>query len=366
MSEGRYGDWRTVSKYSSRTNFIGNCMHPDGCNFRVRTETECGSVSPWSGVANSSAQTTQTPNNSMVRTFSSPTECGVIIQWDRAPSNGSRPQSLQVWIQKRSGEFSSTGVSQYCSTASETTQCTIPSAVLRASPFLLTTDDDVVAKVTVQYSSWKVTYETDSNGYDVAKLGSKPKKVTTISVEKAENSSIDVTWNPPSDEQNLQYELVWNNGVGTLDEFPQYVPLTQPYTFALRYNRGNLRPGKEYVFKVRAINSCGSGEFSEPSKLSINQAPSRPDTPVVSSILEEDKCGVKIDWNKISEGGTPITNIFIDVLKKDAGDVFQPSDITELLNKPDFVKNFGSVEVGNVDMAMCPDAITEKSCFITC
>lgn len=98
MAEGRYGDWRTVSKYSSRTNFIGNCMHPDGCNFRVRTEKECGSVSPWSAVANSMDQASQATPNSMVRTLSSPTECGVIIQWDRAQSNGSRPQSLQVTI----------------------------------------------------------------------------------------------------------------------------------------------------------------------------------------------------------------------------------------------------------------------------
>lgn len=177
MSEGRYGDWRTVSKYSTRTNFIGTCMHPDGCNFRVRSETECGSVSPWSGVTNSKSQLNETPNSSSVRTFASQSECGVVIQWDRAPSNGSRPSSLQVWIRQRGGEFSSTGISAYCSMDSDSTQCTIPSDHLRSQPFFLTTGDDVVAKVTVQYSSWKVTYETDANGYDVATLGTKPSKV---------------------------------------------------------------------------------------------------------------------------------------------------------------------------------------------
>jgi len=313
MAEGRFGDWRTVSKYSSRTNFIGNCMHPDGCNFRVRTETECGSVSPWSAVANSKTTTNDTPNTSMVRTFQSQNECGVVIQWDRAPSNGSRPISLQVWIQQRNGEFSSRGLSQFCDEDSSTTQCTVASEHLRSAPFFLTTGDDVVAKVTVQYSSWKVTYETDSNGYDVAKLGSKPGKVGAPTVVKAPNSSIDVEWSAPNNEQGLQYELVWNNGIGSRDN-AQYTPLTQPYTFALRYNRGSLIPGREYLFKVRAINACGSGEFSEPKGLSINQKPQRPNRPSVTATNQHDQCGVLIEWDQVQNGGSTITayNIQID------------------------------------------------------
>lgn len=218
----------------------------------------------------------------MVRTFQSQTECGVVIQWDRAPSNGSRPISLQVWIQKRDDEFSSYGLSQFCDEDSTTTQCTVDSEHLRTSPFFLQTGDDVVAKVTVQYSSWKVTYETDSDGYDVAKLGSRPGKVSSLSVVKAPNSSIDVEWTAPNNEQGLQYELVWNNGIGSRDN-AQYTPLTQPYTFALKYNRGSLIPGREYLFKVRAINACGSGEFSDPKGLSINQKPQRPSRPTVTA-----------------------------------------------------------------------------------
>jgi len=80
-------------------------MHPDGCNFRVRTETDCGSVSPWSDTTNSNSLVPANQNTSMVRTFASQTECGVVIQWDRAPSQGSRPQSLQVWIKKRNGDY---------------------------------------------------------------------------------------------------------------------------------------------------------------------------------------------------------------------------------------------------------------------
>ena len=140
----------------------------------------------------------------MVRTLASQTECGVIIQWDRAPSQGSRPMSLQVWIQQHNGEYSSRGISQYCSNEPDTTQCTVPSNVLRAAPYFLTTGDDVVAKVTVQYNSWKVTYETDSNGYDVAELGSKPGKVHGVIAEKVtQNSSIDISWNAPNNEHGL-------------------------------------------------------------------------------------------------------------------------------------------------------------------
>jgi hypothetical protein len=339
MAEGRFGDWRTVSKYSSRTNFIGNCMHPDGCNFRVRTETECGSVSPWSGAANSKTRSNNTPNNSMVRTFPSQTECGVVIQWDRAPSNGSRPMALQVFIQKRNGEYSSSGLSQFCDGDSDTTQCTVDSEHLRAQPFLLNTGDDVVAKVTVQYSSWKVTYETDSNGYDVAKLGSRPGKVDQPIVIKAENSSIDVEWQAPNDEQGLQYELVWNNGIGNEDT-AQYTPLTQPYTFGTKYNRGSLIPGREYLFKVRAINTCGSGEFSKPQGLSINQKPQRPGRPSVTETNQHDQCGVKIKWSTVVDGGSPITAYFIEI-----------NDATDR----------------SVDMSECAaDHMSTLECFVKC
>ena len=81
---------------------------------------------------------------------------------------------------------------------SDSTQCTIPSDHLRSQPFFLTTGDDVVAKVTVQYSSWKVTYETDSNGLDVALLGSKPGKMDEPNTVKLSNSSIDVSWSAPA------------------------------------------------------------------------------------------------------------------------------------------------------------------------
>jgi len=178
---------------------------------------------------------------------------------------------------------------------------------------MLTTDDDVVAKINVQYSSYIVTYETDADGYDVAKLGSKPKKVTTLTVSKAPNSSIDVTWNAPSNEHNLQYELVWNNGVGDGDN-AQYVPLTQPYTFALKYNRGNLRPGKTYMFKVRAINSCGSGEFSDAQTLSINTAPKRPDIIEILSQSYKDECGFNVKWGVVDDGGLDITNYYIQII----------------------------------------------------
>ena len=347
MSQGRYGDWRTVSKYSARTNFIGTCHHPDGCNFRVRTETECGSVSPWSDVANSNQQNNSPTNTSMVRTLASTTECGVIIQWDRAPAQGSRPMSLQVWIQQRNGEFSSRGISQFCSNEPDTTQCTVPSDILRAAPFFLTTGDSVVAKVTVQYNSWKVTYETDDAGYDVAELGSKPGKVDGVLAEKVlSNSSIDVSWNAPNNQNGLQYELVWNNGIGERNN-AQYTPLTQPYTFALRYNRGSLVPGRNYLFKVRAINACGAGDWSDVAVQSIHQSPQQPARPTVNAQVQSEKCGVEISWPKVQNGGSEITGFYI-MIESPTG--YNPTAYE-----------------GNVDTSQCTyDVLNERKCFIQC
>lgn len=55
----------------------------------------------------------------MVRTFSSQTTCGVVVQWDRAPSQGSRPVSFFVEIQdhneeSNTGNWYSTHLDEFC------------------------------------------------------------------------------------------------------------------------------------------------------------------------------------------------------------------------------------------------------------
>jgi len=229
----------------------------------------------------------------------------------------------------------------------DSTQCTVPSDHLRATPFFLTTGDDVVAKVTVQYNSWKVTYETDSNGYDVATLGSKPAQVEGIEAVKLANSSIDVSWNAPNSEQGLQYELVWNNGIGDGGANTQYTPLTQPYTFALRYNRGSLVPGRNYYFKVRAINACGAGDWSIKARQSIHQEPAIPGRPTIIEQKQNDQCGVEISWDKVNNGGSDITNFWI-MIENDAG--YNPTEYE-----------------GNVNMAECNyNVLVDNKCFIKC
>jgi hypothetical protein len=212
---------------------------------------------------------------------------------------------------------------------------------------MLTTGNQVVAKVTVQYNSWKVTYETDSNGYDVATLGSSPGKVTGVLAEKVlSNSSIDISWNAPNNEQGLQYELVWNNGIGDRSN-AQYTPLTQPYTFALRYNRGSLVPGRNYLFKVRAINACGAGDWSDVAVQSIHQAPQQPSRPTVNAQVQDDKCGVEISWTAVADGGSPITAFYINI-ENDIG--YDPAAYD-----------------GNVDTSTCGyDVLEERMCFILC
>lgn len=201
MSEGSYGQWRTVSKYNSRTNFIGSCNNASGCQFRVRTEKECGSVSAWSGTTNTNPGNNQSNvNDQKVRTFPSNEGCGITIQWDPVPTQGGRANYLQVQVQSRSNTFYYTNLP--CDTSASTTQCTVQAATLKASPYYLEVGDRVIAQVSVFYDSWKVTYDNLANEGEGAVLGSRPQKISDLKAFKVEhNNSIDVEWSAPNGEQ---------------------------------------------------------------------------------------------------------------------------------------------------------------------
>ncbi|XP_038047566.1 titin-like, partial [Patiria miniata] len=79
----------------------------------------------------------------------------------------------------------------------------------------------------------------------------------------------------------------------------------------------DLIEGKEYEFRVAAVNKAGTGPFSAPSKPRITKppydAPGAPEKPEVTAV---DKTQITISWSPPeSDGGSPITGYIIE--KKD-------------------------------------------------
>lgn len=298
MRSAGYGQWRTVST-SSRTSFSGYCSDPQGCEWRVRSENDCGNVSDWSPVARDRRPTSNDPvaGTRKVRTAESVTGCGVTISWDKPPSTGGRPAYQTVEVQSRSGAFYSTGLS--CPTDPIKTDCTVEASVLKSSPYYLSNGDLVVAQVAVVYPSWTITYGRNTDG---AKVGTVPGQAENIQAIKASDGSIDVSWKAPSGEAGLQYELQWNNG----HMYGNFYAITQPTTYATNWNQRELLTGLTYQFKVRARSACGWGPFSDIASASFHQAPSKPAVPTVEK--NPDECALDICWTEPADGGSEITS----------------------------------------------------------
>lgn len=92
----------------------------------------------------------------------------------------------------------------------------------------------------------------------------------------------------------------------------------------LEYTINGLHPDREYIFKIRARNACGYGEFSETIMYATAGCPRAPDQP---AIVELDGTDVLISWEK------PVARDTYDeilaykiVFMTDRGDYLEMSD----------------------------------------
>jgi len=101
------------------------------------------------------------------------------------------------------------------------------------------------------------------------------------------------------------------------------------------------------LFKVRAINACGAGEWSDVAEQSIHQQPAIASKPDVLKQTRDEKCGFSIEWTAPSTGGSDITAYYLNIVN---------SAYTN-----------AAVAYGNVDTATCEgDVLADQVCFIYC
>jgi len=105
------------------------------------------------------------------------------------------------------------------------------------------------------------------------------------------------------------------------------------------------------LFKVRAINACGAGEWSEIAEESIHQQPSVSSKPDVLKQTRDEKCGFSIEWTAPSSGGSEITEYYLNIANS---------------AKLPYI-NSDNVDQGNVDTATCEgDLLADQVCFLYC
>lgn len=100
-------------------------------------------------------------------------------------------------------------------------------------------------------------------------------------------------------------ELIWNAGIGKVPYKPVYSGLDTEYIV----KGSRMRTGRNYVFFVRASNSCGFGPNSEINSMVKMTAPAK----MARGKITQTSCGVKISWSKTNNGGSPITSFSVAI-----------------------------------------------------
>uniref|UniRef100_A0AAX7SZB5 Titin n=1 Tax=Astatotilapia calliptera TaxID=8154 RepID=A0AAX7SZB5_ASTCA len=135
-------------------------------------------------------------------------------------------------------------------------------------------------------------------------------KVKVISAEKCS-----LHWNPPL-----------NDGGATVSHYIIEKRETSRVTWtgveahveALSYKVTKLVPGKEYVFRIAAVNKYGVGEFLESDPLIAQNPftpPSTPSTPIATAVTGD---SVTLTWERPeTDGGSEIDGFIVEKLDKE-------------------------------------------------
>ena len=121
-------------------------------------------------------------------------------------------------------------------------------------------------------------------------------------------NAIDLAWDPPTDDGGAAisgYELQVSTDGGA-----NYSRLTGPSASARSYTHSGLQPGDQRYYQLRARNSAGWGEFSQPvSAATLTGVPAAPGLTARSNGATE----INLSWTKPDDRGSDITGYRLDV-----------------------------------------------------
>ena len=144
----------------------------------------------------------------------------------------------------------------------------------------------------------------------------KPGRITDLAIESVTENSVCLVWQPPADNGGCQ---ISNYCVQIREADSEQWLDSSAVAVRPRIKIGKLTVGKEYQFRVAAVNRFGDGDFVASEKVTVKfpfNKPGPPGAPSVSSVGSEH---VVLRWEKpVSDGGNPITSYHVEVKDKNS------------------------------------------------
>ncbi|XP_074025374.1 miles to go isoform X2 [Leptinotarsa decemlineata] len=145
---------------------------------------------------------------------------------------------------------------------------------------------------------------------------SDPCTVTTDAVCPGQCSLPKLVGKPLRNSVSLRWvEPDYNGGAPVLDyEVEMTAAATQSIVYKNKENEctaDNLSPGCDYIFKVRAVNRVGPGQWSEPLKVTSGAAP--PGDPAIPSVHCKSPFHVFVEWLEPQSNGAAISEYRLEM-----------------------------------------------------
>ena len=191
-------------------------------------------------------------------------------------------------------------------------------SVLEATPYSYLQGDAIYARITA-FNSYGPGEESEVNTGGAA-LRTKPHKMSAVT--KGSSTSISlmhVEWTaliaPANGNSNiLSYNLVWDNNSGVVDQ--ELTGVSTYFTSTSFEITEGIVEGRDYLFKVRALNIYGWSAYSDVVAIRASEVPQQPDI-VTTSIVGS---SVRITFTEPDGKGDTITAY--KVLVKQSDDTF--------------------------------------------
>jgi hypothetical protein len=242
----------------------------------------------------------------------------VKISWT-APTANSRPILGYTIVIETSTTDTYEESTALCDGAAQASvrYCLVDMSDLRASPYYLTYDTLIRAKV-YAYNARGTSIASDPNASG-ARVQVEPSALTAPTRGSTTGpAQVEVNWSSLTTPDNggssiLSYHLQYDSGTSATN-WTDVVGLS-PDSLLLTYTvSSDIESGTEYGFRVRARNIFGWGSYSTPTYITAAREPDQPLAPTTS--IDSTTGGLAISWVAPDARGDSITAYMIEILDK--------------------------------------------------